>query len=139
MTTDSKRLRSGALLACGLGVALGAPGCYFFLPIVEVEANEAPEIVESDPPEGATLLFDREVERPFVVVTDDSDIALDILWSISGGVGTLGGAEPIGGTLQGSQLSLGWDDSYEGEALRVSVYDSGGASVSREWIMEGLE
>lgn len=137
MTSDGALARARALLACGLGLSLVAPGCYFFLPIIEVEANQAPVIEDSDPPEGETLLFDREVERPFVVVTDDGD-ELEFLWSISG-VGTLGGAEPIGGTLKGSQLSLTWDDSYEGETLRVAVYDPEGASASREWLMEGLE
>jgi hypothetical protein len=137
MSKDGKQRRSRGHLAGCLAAALWTPGCYFFLPIQEVDANQTPVIEESDPPDGSTLLFDREVERPFVVVTDDGD-ELEFLWSISG-IGTLGGAEPIGGTLQGSQLSLTWDESYEGRTLRVAVYDVEGASASREWIMEGLQ
>jgi hypothetical protein len=113
-----------------------APGCYFFLPLVEVEANQPPVILDSDPPEGAPLVFDLEVERPFVVVEDEG--AVEFHWSISGGIGTQGGAEPIGGSLQGSQLSLSWDDSFEGRTLRVTVYDVEGESTAREWVMESI-
>ncbi len=96
-----------------------------------VDPNEPPWINESttnDP----ILVIDQEEFSVYVAAQDDIDDVLIYLWTKDNEV--IPDAIPFVG---GSQVYLTRSEpGLSGKVLRVSVYDSEGASTSQSWVLE---
>ena len=97
----------------------------------------APEIVDSDPKPGDSLLVDSDPTYVWVVVQDQNDVEnLDYLWTISGE-----GPQPweplsnVGENqnIMGSMVKLARNPNHDGRTLQVQATDSFGATVVQEW------
>ena len=99
--------------------------------IVLVDQNDAPQIVESTTAE-SVLVVDLALYPVYVAALDDTDDVLTFLWVKAG--------EPIPDAEQipmGSLIRLDRDEpGLSGQELRVSVFDSLGASTSQSWTLE---
>lgn len=117
--------------------ALLSSGCYFWLPLVEEQPNEPPEIRESYPAEGERLDLDLPEVIVYVRVVDKNDPEeLSYQWEVNG-LGEEGRTEPLaaGSNIYGSRLTLPRDTLYDGRELQVTVVDSFGDSDQRSWLI----
>ena len=122
---------------------LSNAACYYWPPIIYVEdANNSPEILHSDPPEGSSLQVTTSASHSaFIVVQDvDTDDTLRFQWWISQ-IGILGPGEAL---LQddfvGSKIELNnIESSWHNRTLNCVVYDDNNASAERSWTIEVLE
>jgi len=99
------------------------------------EKNSPPEIQTSDPAEGAELLFDLPQVVAFVVVIDpNEEDTLEYVWTIER-FGPQPSVPLTTESVNGSMITLQKDPSFNGRKLTCTVYDSFGASDSRQWII----
>lgn len=117
--------------------------CFYWPLRIHIEdENHPPEILHSDPSEGAVLqVTTSSSDTVFVVVQDkDPDDELSFMWSISG-LGLQSGGEPL---LQddfiGSKIVLNnIEVSWHNRTLTCKVYDSERTSAEISWTIEVLE
>lgn len=99
--------------------------------IVLIDQNEPPQIVEAST-DDPVLVVDQALHPVFVAALDDTDDVLTFLWVLGG--------EPIPDAEQipmGSLVRLDRDEpGLSGKDLKVSVFDSEGASTSQTWLLE---
>ena len=117
--------------------------CYYWPPTIYVEdANNPPEILHSDPPEGSPLQVTTSASHSaFIVVQDiDADDTLRFQWWISQ-IGILGPGEALlQDDFAGSKIELtNIEDSWHNRTLNCVVYDDDNASAERSWTIEVLE
>lgn len=121
-----------------LCIPLWSSGCFYFLPLQEVQENVPPIIKYSSPEEGEPLVLDLAVTKVFVVVEEPDGDSFTCLWYIDGGVGEVGPSEPIQGAGgKGCQVSLTPDPDYHGRTLTCTVFDEPDLdSTERSWPIE---
>ncbi len=119
---------------------LGNTGCFVTWPMPLIDENLPPEIKSQAWQEDDTVVLDAEGDA-WVVVVDDTDEMPLFTWQI--------GSRHLPDVPQRNETEDGlvsWLDSvvipyeadFDGEELRVTVSDAGGASVEMAWPVEVL-
>lgn len=111
-------------------------GCLYIGSLEEVEINDAPAIISSDPPQNEPMLLSQNSNIAFVVVFDQNDPeSLVFQWWVQG-AGPLGTAEKIIGedpNVQMSKITLPVEPSWNGRSLNVIVRDSYQDTAQISW------
>ena len=114
------------------------PGCFFWLPLNELEPNEPPQIEYSSPEQSEVFRIDTTqggVAWVSVFDPDEGDV-MEYLWTISG-LGPQGSSQTfVSGNYQGSSIQLPLDTQLNARVLTCTVFDSQGASDRRSWSIE---
>lgn len=115
-------------------ISLFSTGCFLALPLIEDPLNEAPQIIESNPPAGQAVVLDTPSTRVWIIVSDDAGPQdLEYRWTIDG-LWEQGTAEPIiTENTYGSILTLDPDPLFDGRHLRIRVYDAEEGSAEMDW------
>ena len=116
-------------------MAVGASGCFYFLPLVPVEDNVPPTLVRASPTrDGTVVVTDRGAVAYIVVSDQDNAEEVTFLWEMTG-EGILSGAQtiPDGATRRASQIRLAPEPRYDGATLTVRASDNSGTNVEVSW------
>ncbi len=132
-----ERARGGRHFRTWLAIcsAIGTSGCFYFLPLIPVEANVPPSLVRASPLRDGTVVITDRGAVVYIVVSDpDNAEEVSFRWEMSG-EGILSGAQtiPDGATHRVSQLRLDPVARYDGATLSVSASDNSGSAVEVSW------
>ena len=112
-------------MACSLALAAGCT----FGPIETIPINQPPKIVTSNVELQTTLTIEKDDQRVFIVVEDDDESELSVIWYLS----LDGEIHDVRTSLEPfrSEISLDRDEGLDGQLLTVSVRD--GAFEAQAW------
>lgn len=112
-----------------------ASGCFDFRPLPHIRKNEAPVIIDQNPPSGTPLILKDRSVQVFVIARDPEGEGLSFQWSRSDGT-LIGNAQQV--TPETSLVELIPDAALTGQTLRCTIYDGADvpASVVLTWPLE---
>ena len=131
-----------ATLLFGVLTMYTQPGCYYWQPLEVYTPNSPPEILYSDPPQGAVMQIRTSQTNPAFIVAQDPDIddTLQFQWFISGAIILGPGETIIQQDFIGSKIDIQQaEDSWHGRTLTCVVVDLTGSTASISWPIEVLE
>ena len=121
---DSSAWRRILTVWHGFCLVVGTGGCFDFRPLPHIKKNEAPVIIDQNPPSSIPLILKDRNVQVFVIARDPEDEGLSFQWSRSDGT-LIGNAQQA--TPETSLVELVPDPSLSGQTLRCTIYD--GADV----------
>jgi hypothetical protein len=134
--------RHFATLLLGILAMNTQPGCYYWRPLEVYTPNSPPEILYSDPAQGAVMQIRTSQTNPAFIVAQDTDPGdtLQFQWFISGAIILGPGETIIQQEFIGSKIDIQQaEESWHGRTLTCVVVDSTGSTASISWPIEILE
>ena len=114
---------------------LWSSGCYYFGPLPQVKKNEAPVIIDQNPPSQTPLILKDRSVQVFVIARDEDGV--NFQWSRSDGT-LLGNAQQVNAETSFVEISPDPNINLDGQSLRCTIYDGAvpPASVILTWPLE---
>ena len=134
--------RHFATLLLGILAMNTQSGCYYWRPLDVYTPNSPPEILYSDPAQGAVMQIRTSQTNPAFIVAQDTDPGdtLQFQWFISGAIILGPGETIIQQEFIGSKIDIQQaEESWHGRTLTCVVVDSTGSTASISWPIEILE
>lgn len=116
-------------------IVLWSSGCYYFGPLPQVKKNEAPVIIDQNPPSETPLILKDRTVQVFVIARDEDGVTFQ--WSRSDGT-LLGNAQQVNAETSFVEIAPDPDVNLDGQSLRCTIYDGAvpPASVILTWPLE---
>lgn len=147
---DEGRPRWKGLLVGFVGVwhagciVLTNTGCFVTWEMPILDVNDPPEMVAALHDDGDLVSFDEDL--PFFIAArdPDSNAPLLFLWQVDNtrlfdvSYVTQAAGGDQGGDVWESDVTVPWDEEFDGAELTVKIVDAGGATTRAAWTLEVL-